>query len=391
MSRAWSLSNVVSTVLVLGLIATTGFGFNTYANNERINKEIEASNKRLAKIQKQIEAQTKKLDEQLEQKSSLETELQRAELAVSKMALVLKQTDNKLKSVNNKIDKLNSEKNKLEVKRKKQQKVLADMVRTAYLNGKHDYTKLLLNQNDPAQLERLITYYRKMNDARVAQLEDIQYTLSRLEEIETTLAQEQQSLFELKQQQDSDRKQLVASQQTRKKTLQKLNARIKSDENKLEQLQEDQQRLAKAIEEAQRNAVVRPEDLAGLYNLKKKLKWPTKGRISKRYGQRRQSSMRWKGVLIDGYQGEPVHAIASGIVIYSDWLKGFGWVTVVDHGKKYMSLYGHNQALLKQPGDYVEKNEPLALVGQSGGKSSPSLYFEIRYKGKTVDPARWCR
>ena len=389
MRFAWSLTTVVSVFLLFGLMATLTFSPSVLAASNK--DDLEASNKRLAKIQKQIEAQTKKLDEQLKQKSSLEVELKRAELAVSKVALKLKQTDNKLTAVNDKIDKLKSEQKKLLAKQKQQQKALAEMVRTAYLNGKHDYTKLLLNQNDPAQLERLITYYRRMNDARVSQLEEIQYTLTRLSEIEDSLAQQQQSLFEIKQQQDAERKELVASQASRKKTLKKLAARIKNDENKLDQLQADQQRLAKAIEEAQRNAVIRPEDLAGLYKLKKKLSWPTKGRISKRYGQRRQSAMRWKGVMIDGNLGEPVNAIASGIVIYSDWLKGFGWVTVVDHGKKYMSLYGHNQALLKQPGDYVEKNEPLALVGQSGGKSSPGLYFEIRYKGKTVDPGRWCR
>lgn len=353
--------------------------------------QLEKSNERLAQIQQQIEAQAKKLDQQIAKKSSLEAEFQRAELTVSKVALSLKQTDNKLTAVNDKIDKLETEQNKLNRQKQQQQAVLADMVRTAYLNGKHDYTKLLLNQNDPAQLERLITYYRKMNDARVKQLEDIQYTLTRLQEIADTLTSERQQLFELKEQQKQERQSLVASQKQRQTALKKLNAKIKSDASRLEQLQADQQRLAKAIEEAERNAVPRPEDLAGLYNLKKKLKWPAKGRISKRYGQRRQSSMRWKGVMIDGQLGAPVNAIADGIVIYSDWLKGFGWVTVVDHGKKYMSLYGHNQALLKQAGDFVEKNEPLALVGQSGGKSEPGLYFEIRYKGKTVDPARWCR
>jgi septal ring factor EnvC (AmiA/AmiB activator) len=125
--------------------------------------------------------------------------------------------------------------------------------------------------------------------------------------------------------------------------------------------------------------------------LKKKLSWPAEGKISKRFGQQRTNNLRWKGVTITSELGTRVNSIADGIVLYSDWLKGFGWVTVVDHGKHYMSLYGHNQAILKQVGDYVEQGEPIALVGQSGGKTEPSLYFEIRYKGKTVNPARWCR
>nr|WP_252731622.1 peptidoglycan DD-metalloendopeptidase family protein [Psychrosphaera sp. F3M07] len=95
--------------------------------------------------------------------------------------------------------------------------------------------------------------------------------------------------------------------------------------------------------------------------------------------------------MIDSALGNRVNSIAEGIILYADWLKGFGWVTVIDHGKGYMSLYGHNQALLKRAGDYVEPNEPIALVGQSGGQAEAGLYFEIRYKGKTVNPARWCR
>lgn len=353
--------------------------------------QLEKSNKQLAAIKEQIRQQALALEEKMDEKSSLENTFKRAELKVSELVIALKQTQNKLDGLNEKVKKLTQEQNKLKEQQKQQQKILSEMVRIAYLNGKHDYTKLLLNQNDPAQLERLITYYRKLNGARIEQLDEIEYTLSRLNEIAVDLAEKKQQLFELKEQQKQERSQLVSRQNDRKNALAKLNKRIATDANKLEQLQADQQRLALAIEKAQQNAVPRPEDLAGLFKLKKKLSWPAKGRISKRFGQRRQGSMRWKGVMIDGNLGKPVNAIADGIVLYTDWLKGFGWVTVIDHGKGYMSLYGHNQALLKQAGDFVEKGEPVALLGQSGGKSSPGLYFEIRYKGKTVDPARWCK
>ncbi|GAA0301097.1 murein hydrolase activator EnvC family protein [Psychrosphaera haliotis] len=353
--------------------------------------QLEKSNKQLAAIKEQIRQQALALEEKMDEKSSLENTFKRAELKVSELVIALKQTQNKLDGLNKKVKKLTQEQNKLKEQQKQQQKILSEMVRIAYLNGKHDYTKLLLNQNDPAQLERLITYYRKLNGARIEQLDEIEYTLSRLNEIAVDLAEKKQQLFELKEQQKQERSQLVSRQNDRKNALAKLNKRIATDANKLEQLQADQQRLALAIEKAQQNAVPRPEDLAGLFKLKKKLSWPAKGRISKRFGQRRQGSMRWKGVMIDGNLGKPVNAIADGIVLYTDWLKGFGWVTVIDHGKGYMSLYGHNQALLKQAGDFVEKGEPVALLGQSGGKSSPGLYFEIRYKGKTVDPARWCK
>ncbi|WP_394172185.1 murein hydrolase activator EnvC family protein [Thalassotalea litorea] len=101
--------------------------------------------------------------------------------------------------------------------------------------------------------------------------------------------------------------------------------------------------------------------------------------------------MRWKGVLMTAPVGQPVYTIHNGTVLFADWLKGYGLVVVVDHGDGYMSLYGHNQTLLKNVGDRVEIGEPIALVGQSGGQNRAGLYFEIRHKGKPVNPKLWCK
>lgn len=312
-------------------------------------------------------------------------------MKVADVALALAQTEQKISRTQSQITKLEKEQRSLLTQKKQQQKVLAELIKTAYLNGKHDYTKLLLNQEDPAQLERLITYYRKLNDARVSQLDEIQQVFIRLTEVESQLKTEQQQLAESKTAQEQDKKNLLTSQLERKAALNRLRSTIKSEQQKLQQLKNDEERISQAIARAQRNAERDPKNLVGLYNLKRQLKWPTKGRLVKKFGQRRSGALRWKGVVIDGDLGNRVNAIADGVVLYADWLKGFGWVTVVDHGKAYMSLYGHNQALLKQAGDYVEQGEPIALVGQSGGQQSAGLYFEIRYKGKTVNPARWCR
>jgi len=355
------------------------------------NDKLEQDNKKLQQLQAQIKKQQATLNKQIKQQSSLQDLFKAAELKVAQSALQIAQTQSELKETINKISKLKKEQKQLTKKKKQQQTILAEMVRTAYLNGKHDYSKLLLNQEDPAQLERLITYYRKLKDARVEQLDEIQSVMRRLVEVQEQLTENKEALASLKTQQEADNKQLLTSQMERKAALNKLNRSIKSDKQKLDQLKQDEQRLANAIVQAQQNAERDPASLAGLYNLKKQLKWPTRGRLARKFGQRRSGALRWKGVVIDGTLGNRVNAIADGVVLYADWLKGFGWLTVVDHGKGYMSLYGHNQALLKQAGDYVEQNEPIALVGQSGGQSTAGLYFEIRYKGKTVNPARWCR
>lgn len=348
-------------------------------------------NKKLEQVQAKIKQQRLAIEQNLAEKDDIEALFKSTELKVAEVALAIRKVNNQVAEVDGKIKQLEQEQRQLLKEKKKQQKLLAELVRTAYLSGRHNYTKLLLNQDDPAKLERLITYYKSLNEARVEELETIEKVLKRLAEIEQELSTKRSELLDLKAAQQQQKQQLAKSQTARKSALRKLNASIKTDKNRLKRLEQSETRLANAIAKAQQEAKRAPENLAGLYNLKKKLKWPTTGRISKRFGQRRSGALRWKGVLMSANLGNRVNAIAEGIVLYSDWLKGFGWVTVIDHGKGYMSLYGHNQALLKSVGDYVEKNEPVALVGQSGGQASSSLYFEIRYKGKTVDPARWCR
>ncbi|MDU0113596.1 peptidoglycan DD-metalloendopeptidase family protein [Psychrosphaera aquimarina] len=385
------IKNLIIKSAVISISAALCFCASVLASpSNNSNNNITKNNEKLKQVQLSIKQQREALDKQISKKSNLEDSFKSAELKVAEIAIQLTQTNNQLDDVNDKISKLKQEQHKLNKEKKIQQTLLASMVKIAYLNGKHDYTKLLLNQNEPAQLERLITYYKSINDARVKQLEDIQRVLTRLSEIDQELVQQQIDLLALQKHQKDERQQLALSQKERKSALRQLNKNIKSDQDKLKQLQANQQRLTNAIAAAQSKMAVDPAKLAGLYTLKK-LVWPTKGRLKSKFGQRRNGALRWKGVMIDSALGNRVNSIAEGIILYADWLKGFGWVTVIDHGKGYMSLYGHNQALLKRAGDYVEPNEPIALVGQSGGQAEAGLYFEIRYKGKTVNPARWCR
>ena len=133
------------------------------------------------------------------------------------------------------------------------------------------------------------------------------------------------------------------------------------------------------------------ENLVGLSKLKRKLNWPVRGRIQHSFGTKKQGYLKWKGVFLSAPIGRQVKTVHSGTILFSDWLKGYGLVSVVDHGDGYMSLYGHNQALLKSVGDRVEAGEPIALIGQSGGQTQSGLYFEIRHAGKAMNPKLWCK
>jgi septal ring factor EnvC (AmiA/AmiB activator) len=99
--------------------------------------------------------------------------------------------------------------------------------------------------------------------------------------------------------------------------------------------------------------------------------------------------VKWSGVLLEAAAGTPVRAVYHGRVAYADWLPGLGLLMIVDHGGGYMTLYGHNEALLKESGDWVEPGEPIAQVGDTGGQARPGLYFEIRLKGEPVNPHPW--
>jgi len=123
-----------------------------------------------------------------------------------------------------------------------------------------------------------------------------------------------------------------------------------------------------------------------------RLKWPVKGKVKRLFGKSRQAAnLKWKGVLIASTEGREVKAISHGRVAYADWLRGYGMLVIIDHGDGYMTLYGYNQALYKETGDWVEEGEVIATVGRSGGQLKSGLYFEVRVKGKPSNPIKWCR
>jgi septal ring factor EnvC (AmiA/AmiB activator) len=175
--------------------------------------------------------------------------------------------------------------------------------------------------------------------------------------------------------------------------VEQLTKEINTDNKKLEDLEISQKELEQLIESVQETLanIDFSQPLEGIKHLKGKLKWPTKGKHIQKYGSRLTGGLRSNGVIIKADEGSAVKAIHYGRVVYADWLRGFGLMLIIDHGKGYMSLYGYNQALYKQVGDWVEVDETIAIVGQSGGRKESALYFELRSKGKPFNPKRWFR
>lgn len=350
----------------------------------------------LENIQSLIEQTLAALEEKVEDSERLQQELKLAELQIAQAATLLNNTDKELSATRTEIRSLTAEKEQIQTQITTQQGSLSNQIKSAFMAGNYDFAKMIFNQDDAGKFERTLTYYQYLNNARLEQISNFRTLIKSLEELQNKLSNKENQQIVLIAQQQNQAENLRQRQQSRQITLQNLDAEIKSDQARVAQLSQQEQSLQNAIEKAeiaaQRAAQLsqlQDIELAGLTGMKGNLLVPASGGIDRLFGKRRQGQVLWKGIVINAPAGTPVISVADGKVLYADWLKGFGLVAIVDHGKGYMSVYGRNQALLKSVGDTVMAGDTISLVGNSGGQAQPGLYFEIRHKGKALNPSQW--
>lgn len=269
-------------------------------------------------------------------------------------------------------------------------------VRAAYVLGKQNYLKLLLSQDDPAQVSRTLTFYRYLIEARATRIDNIEASLSRLDVLEKQIAERSQELATLRTRQLEQKNALEATRAERRVLLARLNERVRDRSQEVERLKRDEDRMARLVREL-RTALTRapaPEPPAVSTSTGKRGRWqlPVQGRLVARFGSPKDiGDLRWRGIFLAASEGQEVKAVTRGRVVYADWLRGFGLLVVMDHGGGLMTLYGHNQSLYKGIGDMVEAGEAIAASGNTGGPALPGLYFEIRENGEPRNPLDWCR
>jgi septal ring factor EnvC (AmiA/AmiB activator) len=232
-----------------------------------------------------------------------------------------------------------------------------------------------------------------LRDARHEDIAKYRATQQKLAEIAPKLATQRQELEDNRTKLIAQRNELGEEQKQRQSTVTQLNRDIANQQQKLNQLKKDQSQLEgvlKTLQEAIANMAI-PSDFAPFSSRLGKLRWPVDGKRQNTFGSSRGAEINWQGISISGREGSAVKSIHSGRVVFADWLKGYGLLMIIDHGEDYLSLYAHNQSLLKGLGDWINPGEAIATVGKSGGKDDASVYFEIRHAGKAVDPARWCK
>jgi len=349
----------------------------------------EAKKEQLAEVKQQLEQGKKLLKSQQQQRKTLLSKLKKTELKIGATAAKLHHTRLALTKNKQQQRQLAKQQLKLSASNKQQQQALAKQLTSAYMIGDNDLVQLLLNQQQTNKIERLLGYYKYINKARLAALDKLKQTKIELAEVEQQVKQSALQLTTLERQQQVAKAKLSQDKKIRNSALTKLKKRYLANSVSVEQLQLSEIDLKRLIKVAKIPPTPQQKPLQGLTSRKGKLTVPSKGRLINKFGQARQGTRRWKGITINGKAGQTVTVVSHGKVLYADWIKGFGLVMVVDHGKGYMTLYGHNQTLLKQAGDYVTANEQIALLGQSGGQNKPVLYFELRHKGKAINPKRW--
>ena len=325
----------------------------------------------------------------------LQKELKENEIAAADALLILGDIEQQIKTGGNHLLDLGKKKDIYQDSLAREREHLVYQIRSAYKIGRNDYLKLLFNQEDPALVGRVLTYYDYQNRTRVNRMNEIARQLAALDQIEQTIRHEAETLQQLKNRQTEIIDQFNTSRTSRKEIIERLHFYIEEQGLQLSLLQENErelERLLLQLRDEKTDTIEIYEDIPPFNSLKGKLKWPVPGQITKRFGSTKKGGkLRWQGVIVSTDTGTDVHAVGSGKVVFADWFRNLGLLIILDHGDGYMSLYGHNQSLAKNTGDWVLAEEMIASVGDSGGQTLPGLYFEIRKEGTPLDPSLWCQ
>jgi septal ring factor EnvC (AmiA/AmiB activator) len=357
--------------------------------------EVDAKTQQLERLKAQIKQLRKQLNAVEDQRREHNSALSQTDKAIGSIARSLRVLGQRLKRQQRRLADLEQSRADAQLELDKQRQALERQVRAAYAMGRQEKVKILLNQQDPTVVSRMMVYYDYLNTARMQQMEQIRRNLQDLNRIEREITQEEQRLQQLYAKQEQERQQLESAQAQRRQIIAGLNRQAKSKGQELAGMQADEKQLETLLDrlqEALADIPLNPTAQNPFKTQKGRLPWPTKGRLAVGFGAVREvGKLRWDGVLIAAPEGREVRAVHHGRVAFADWLRGFGLLLIIDHGDGYMSLYGHNQSLFKETGEWVEPGEVVAQVGSSGGRSKPGIYFGIRHNGHPLDPKKWCQ
>ncbi len=347
-------------------------------------KELREVRQRIEELQRAVRRDTDRRDALSGQLRDSEEKVRDARGRLGDVRKRLAESDARLRE-------LAADREKHERALDEQRTALASQLRAAYMSGREEQLKLLLSQENPAAFGRMLVYYSYFGRARAGKIAGIQALVAALEAAAAEESRERERLAALEADRRRELSSVDAARNERSRALSAMNAQIRSSSDSIAKLKREAAALEKLVADLRRAMRdLPPTGGQAFEKVRGRLAWPVSGRIAARFGQARGGGLKWNGVMIETARGTDVRALYDGRVAYADWLPGMGLLLIIDHGG-YMSLYAHNEQLFKSAGDRVEGGEVVATVGDSGGRSQPGLYLEIRRGATPVDPVPWFR
>ncbi len=372
----------LSVAVLFAILLTSPF---TLANTQGGREE----SARLEQVQKDIKELQALLEKIRKERGDVERRLEQTEKQISDVNKQRRVTEQELKAAKASEAEQKNKRTNLEQELEERKQDVALSLRAAYLVGQSPYLKLLLNQDDAAHTSRMLAYYQHFNRIQAETLEELDKTSTKLAVVDKELALTRDRIEVRHKRLVLQAQQLEDTKQSRSRAVKQLDGQFAHSSTRLVRLEKEQAELQQVLDSVMGMALI-PQTDAPFDKFKGKLRWPINGKVVHKFGEKRDNTrFVWNGVFISAKAGANVVAPHNGRVVFSDWMQSFGQLMIVDHGKGYMTLYAHNEALLKAEGDWVLAGEPITRVGDSGGLATPGLYFEIRHKGKPTNPAQW--
>ena len=345
----------------------------------------------LEDVRARISELKKSMDSSASTRDQLTAELQDAEVEISETRIRLKELERQRDFSAKRKAELDEKLAMREAELDAESLELAEQVRAAYMSGSQERVKLLLNQQDPATIGRLMAYYGYLNDYRADNIESVTSAIRELAALRSQVAAEEARIADLARARYAELTELNIAQEKRQALLANLQNKMADEGREVERLAAEEKDLSRLIAELTSILSDYPISSEDPFSEHKgKLTWPVAGTLLHDFGQPRVTArLKWNGVVLAAPRGREVRSVYHGRVVFADWLAGLGLLVIISHGEDYMTLYGYNETILKNTGDWVAPGDVIATVGDSGGQTRSSLYFEIRHGAQPVNPRQW--
>jgi septal ring factor EnvC (AmiA/AmiB activator) len=373
--------------LILMLLAIAGAALAQDSHGEL----AEVKERELEQVREKISNLKQSMDRSATERDKLTGELQDIEVAISVQRTRIKDIEREQRFTENRKQTLDTDLAEREAHLDAESGQLAAQVRAAYMSGSQEKIKLLLNQRDPATLGRLMAYYDYLNDYRADNIAAVTDEIRKLDELRSQISAEEARLSALANSRYAELGELNSAQEEREALLSSLREKLETEGQEVDRLAAQEQDLTRLIAELTSILSDYPISSEEPFSKHKgKLTWPVAGTLIHDFGQPRVGGkIKWNGVVMAAPRGREVRAVYHGRIAFADWLAGLGLLVIVDHGEGYMTLYGYNETILKNAGDWVAPGDVIATVGDSGGQPRSGVYFELRRGAKPVDPRQW--